>query len=185
MMLGLIQLREPAKSHNERDLDAYLLQLQGEPFRFFRFSYGDELTLHFGDLRPARSPKLKGRLYGAYILGVRASQWLLKFGKPGMIASQGEGMETISKEAIETKQWIAPNSRVVHATSFAIQSQNVFGLEIRFSDGTFLVIMPTTETESKDDDLPEIADWELLSPSGRLQAGPGLQWSFEPKPDVV
>ena len=36
----------------------------------WRVSYGDELTLHFGDLRPARSPKLKAKPYGAYILGL-------------------------------------------------------------------------------------------------------------------
>jgi hypothetical protein len=162
-----------------------LLQLQGEPFRFFRFSYGDELTLHFGDLRPARSPKLKRRLYGAYILGVRASEWLLKFGKPGMVASQGERVETISKDDFETKELIVPDSRVIRTIPFAIQPQESFGLEIAFSDGSLLVIMPTTETESTDDDLPEIADWELLSPSGRLQAGPGLEWSFEPKSDLV
>jgi hypothetical protein len=184
MTLGFIQLRKPLQSQDNRDLAAYLLQLQGEPFRFFRFSFGDELTLHFGDLHPARSPKLKGRLYGAFILGVRASQWLLKFGKPGMVASQGERVETISKEELETKELIVPDSRVIRTTPFTIQPQAAFGLEIALSDGSLLVIVPSAETEAKDDDLPEIADWELLSPSGRLQAGPGLQWSFEPKAET-
>lgn len=43
---------------NLSDLQVYLAQLVGEPFRFARVSYGDELTLHFGDLRPSRSPKV-------------------------------------------------------------------------------------------------------------------------------
>ena len=51
-------------------LEACLTQLVGEPFRFARVSYGDELTLHFGDLRPQRSPKLQQQ-YGTYVLGVQ------------------------------------------------------------------------------------------------------------------
>jgi hypothetical protein len=64
--------REQARSGKDlAGLMGYLTQLVGEPFRFSRVSYGDELTLHLGDLRPARSPKLKGKSYGAFILGVR------------------------------------------------------------------------------------------------------------------
>src|ERR1700676_2220419 len=59
------------------ELSTLLTQLIGEPFRFARVSYGDELTLHFGDLRPARSPKLHHHPYGAYMLGLRGSPWVL------------------------------------------------------------------------------------------------------------
>ena len=63
-LIDLRQAQEP--SHGALSvLAAYLAQLVGEPFRLARVSYGDELTLHFGDLRPGRSPKLKHKLYGA------------------------------------------------------------------------------------------------------------------------
>ncbi len=74
MQTNLIDLRRTPKPSAEdlAGLSACLAQLVGEPFRFARVSYGDELTLHFGDTRPARSPKLNDRfLYGAYILFFR------------------------------------------------------------------------------------------------------------------
>ena len=70
-------------------LHARLTQLIGEPFRFARVSYGDELILHFGDLRPARSPKFKNKMSGVYILGMRASAWLLKSGSDAVIVEAG------------------------------------------------------------------------------------------------
>ena len=56
-------------------LRGYVAQLVGEPFQFARVSYGDELTLHFGMLRPARSRKLANPPYGTYILRLRGSPW--------------------------------------------------------------------------------------------------------------
>ena len=73
-LIDLRQAHRPA-SDDFRGLQGYLAKLVGEPFQFARVSYGDELTLHFGDLRPARSPKLKSMPYGAYVLGLR--------GRPG------------------------------------------------------------------------------------------------------
>ena len=72
MATNLIDLGHTrAPSHDDLPgLFADLTQLVGEPFRFARVSYGDELTLHFGDLEQARSVKLKDKRYGAYILGV-------------------------------------------------------------------------------------------------------------------
>ncbi len=65
-----LDLTPKIESNNLEGLRAYLTQLIGEPFQFVRFSYGDELTLHFGTLKPAKSPKLKGKVYGSYVLGV-------------------------------------------------------------------------------------------------------------------
>jgi hypothetical protein len=46
-----------------------------------------------------------------------------------------------------------------------------------------LAVLPAIPDADGPDDqlLPEVADWELLSPFGLLNAGPGLKWSFEPK----
>jgi hypothetical protein len=172
---------------------AYLAQLVGEPFRFARVSYGDELTLHFGDLRPARSPKLKDRLYGAYILGVRGSSWILKSGSDSepLVLTAGLTLDALPpefgtplrNEEVESRQFIEPESRVSAATPFVVKPVNGFGLQLRMSDGSTLLVLPTVQEpdEPEDAGLPKLADWELLSPRGLLRADPGPEWSFEPR----
>src|SRR2546423_1423001 len=78
--LGFIAFRQKptAPGDDMGALRGSLAHLVGEPFRFLRVSYGDELTLHFGDVRSGRTRRTKDLHFGAYILGVRASGWLLK-----------------------------------------------------------------------------------------------------------
>jgi hypothetical protein len=188
-LIDLRQARE-SSSHDLPGLVGQLAPLVGEPFRFVRVSYGDELTLHFGDLEPARSPKLKGKLYGAYILGMCASPWVLKSGTEPLVVDGGvlhgpseSALGTpLRKEDVETQRFIEPDSRVLTAAPFVVKPVNGFGLELRFSDGSTLLVLPTISEpdEPEDEGLPELADWELLGPSGLLNAGPGLKWSFEP-----
>jgi hypothetical protein len=40
-----------------------------------RFSYGDELMLDFGERRPEERRLLAGQYRGAWVLGMRASEW--------------------------------------------------------------------------------------------------------------
>jgi hypothetical protein len=196
MSAHLIDLRQArnASPNNLLDLQAYLTQLVGEPFRFARVSYGDELTLHFGDLRPARSPKLRNKPYGSYILGVRGSPWVLKSGSEPLVLTAGLNSETlpdrlgkpIRKEELEANPLISPQSRVVVVTPFVVQPINGFGLQLRFSDGSTLFILPTLPEPAPEEAHPDIvvADWELSCPQGLLSAGPGLNWSFKPSSGV-
>ena len=172
-------------------LKSHLAQLVGEPFRFSRVSYGDELTLHFGDLKPARSPKLKGKLYGAYILGLRASPWTLKSGSDSMVLTAGDPLSAVpppfvtqlSKDELESGRFIETESRVLSATPFLIKPAEAFGLELRMSDGSSLLALPRAAGGGdgpEDEALPTLADWELSSPRGVLRAGPAAEWSFEP-----
>lgn len=169
-------------------LAARVAQLVGEPFRFVRMSYGDELTIHFGDLRPASSPKLKGKEYGAYILGVRASLWVLKsaatpaavFGGVEADAAGSMG-RLLSSSEIESGTFIEPQSRVVSATPFEVKPALGFGLQLKFADGSALTILPEQHADGDDAALPEIGDWELLGPHGTLTAGPGVTWRFDAK----
>src|SRR5262245_24407795 len=71
-----------------------LLPLLRQPSRFLRVSYGDELTLHFGDLRDARSPKLAGKPYGAFVLGLRASFWTLSSGTSRSVVVAESGQDS-------------------------------------------------------------------------------------------
>jgi hypothetical protein len=171
-------------------LQTYLAPLVGEPFRLARVSYGDELTLHFGDLHPSRSPKLPGYLYGAYLLGVRGSAWIIKSGSESLAVTAGLFPDSLpvdlgkplSNQDFEKNPIIQTESRVVEANPFPIKPINGFGLQLRFSDGSSLLILPTPPEayEPGDEALPELADWELLSPRGLLSAWPGLHWSFKP-----
>lgn len=194
MTANLIDLRRSrgAAPDDLPGLRAYLAQLVGEPFRFARVSYGDELTLHFGDVRPARSPRLKNRSYGAYVLGVRGSPWLLKAGTvPAVLSARvnagdvpSDFGEPVRKEDLEANPLIQPDSRVLTASPFVIKPVGGFGLQIRFSDGSTVHVFPAPDAADPDDEaLPELADWELLSPGGLLSAGPGVVWAFTPTPD--
>ncbi len=188
-LIDFHQAQKPS-SDDLPGLYARLAQLIGEPFRFARVSYGDELTLHFGDLRPSRSPKLKDKLYGAYILGMRASAWLLKSGSEPVIVEAGVLLDPISsglgkplsKDDLESQTWIKPGSLVLSATPFVVKPLGSFGLQLRLSDGSTIAILPTIQepNQPEEEGLPELADWDLTSPQGLLNAGPGLEWSFEP-----
>jgi hypothetical protein len=195
MTTNLIDLRHArnATADHLGELQAYLTQLIGEPFRFARVSYGDELTLHFGDLRPAHSPKLKGKKYGAYILGVRGSPWIVKSGTEPLVLASGISLDELPsglgkptrKEEFEANPHIVPESRVLSGEPFVVRPVSAFGLYLRTSDGSALLILPTgSEDESDAQTIPEVAlaDWELISPDGLLSAGPGLNWSFQPSP---
>ena len=188
-LIDLSQAQAPS-SDQLPGLYAYLAQLAGEPFRFARVSYGDELTLHFGDLKPARSPKLKDKPYGTYILGLRGSPWVLKSGSEPVVVTAGILIDptpaafgtSLRKEELESKKLIEPESRVLTAAPFVVKPVDRFGLQLRMSDGSTLSVLPTIPEpdEPGDEGLPKLADWELLSPRGLLRAGPGLEWSYEP-----
>lgn len=191
MTMNLIDLHEMKKEavSDLTGLQSCLLQIVGEPFQFARVSYGDELTLHFGALKPPKSPKLM-KEYGTYILGVRGSPWLIKSGtKPQMISADVNLLQNptefgtlISKEALEANPLIQPGSHVAGAIAFVVKPTDGIGLQISFSDGSTLHILPDIldEIDSFNDNaLPELSDWELLTPTGLLSAGPGLVWSYK------
>ena len=192
----LIDLRQTQKlSHdNVAGLSAYLAQLVGEPFRFARVSYGDELTIHFGDLRLARSPKLKHKSYGLSILGVRGSAWMLKSGSEAVIITSGMVSspalaaigQPLRKEDFEAATFLQPESRVLAAIPFVVNPVGGWGLQLRISDGSTFLVLPTSpEPEAPEDEgLPPLADWELATPRGLLSAGPDLDWSFTPTKEV-
>src|SRR5260370_377708 len=73
----------------------------------------------------------------------------------------------IGKEELEANPLIHPESRVVSVTPFVVKPVNGFGLQLRVSDGSTLLIFPTVpDDEPEEAANPEIAvaDWELASP---------------------
>ncbi len=77
---------------------------------------------------------------------------------------------------------VSPDARVVAASPFVFEAVLGYGLELVLSDGSRITILPSAAEppEPGDEALPEIADWELLSPQGSLKVGPGTKWTFTP-----
>lgn len=168
-------------------LAAYTSALVGEPFRLARVTYGGELTLHFGDLRPAKSPKLVGYLYGSYILGVCASPWLLKSADCSRLIEGGADFEPppgrgrlLTNAELHADPLVTPGARVTSAEPFAVAPTGAFGLHLGFADGSSFFAQPAAPRppEPGDEHLPPLADWELTTPAGDLDAGPGPGWTF-------
>jgi hypothetical protein len=203
MSTSLIELRDGTGQFPDDmlGLRAKLVELLGAPFRFARVSYGDELTLHFGDIRPARSRKLNKLPYGTYVLGVRGSSWVIKSGIEPVIWGSGvvpiiSGRPAVgtplSNTDLEGRTLFEVGSRVLQAEPFPVRPIEGVGLQLTMSDGSVLIVLPTPkepeeemvlptpkEPEEEKEALPELADWNLLSPHGLIQAGPGLRWSFQ------
>jgi hypothetical protein len=195
-MIELIDLKEIRLDCSDlSDLQTLLKQLIGQPFRFFRVSYGDELRLHLGDLQSYTNPKMRSRTKGSYIVGARASSWIV-FSAPQQILVASDDVridqtgsraaKSVDIKSIETGGFITPGSIIIFAG--ADRLAHGFSLQLRFSDGSRSVVLPRPEsyeavpedeTNSEDIGGIEIADWEILTPFERiLKVGPGLRWGY-------
>lgn len=185
-MLQSVDLRgiQP-ESSDRRLLRAYLQQLAGQPFLHFRFSYGDELSLHFGSPRRYPSPRLKDLRKGSYIIASRASSWyLLIDDPPSAIAGTCDdspiattGTEPLTKERLETAGFVKQGARILAADVVVFPSARAgFALTLVLSDGSRFLIRPNLDDPIQDDDP---ADWEVFTPYDRcIEVGPGLQWAY-------
>lgn len=194
-MLATVDLRgTQTESSDPVLLNAYLQQLVGEPFLQCRFSYGDELTLHFGQPREPRSKKLIHRVVGSFTLGARASGWYLKTAAiPAVYAARTpserdvpDGFTPITPRQLEQRALAIPGSKVILAEAIVHQDAagetSGFGCSLLLSDGTACLIIPDrTDGSDAANGLPPIADWELFTPFDRyLRVGPGAGWSYLP-----
>ena len=173
-------------------LGLYLQQLVGEPFLFFRESYGGELTIHFGIPKERKSRKLTNRVRGSYVLSVRGSLWMmiavekriLVLSDPPKQMPAAE-LKKLSAIDIEKSPPVRPGSQLVWALPHVDDLSGGIGLALGFSDQTRFIIRPeppySEDANSDDEDLPEIADWEMYTPIGRyLTVGPGQKWAYLP-----
>jgi hypothetical protein len=191
-MVGTVDLQSTCESTSDdvSGLWTYLQQIVGQPFLFFRESYGDELTLHLGTPREPASPKLRRRLRGSYVLTFRCSIWSLLSGtQPELTVAdplfRPEAIPARQLELAELEQVppIEPGTLIELARPFRSDASGGFGLLLVFADQSRLMIRPSPRALSDSDgaDLPEIADWELFTPYGRyLRVGPGPKWAYVP-----
>ena len=191
MTADSLQAIDPPSSTAPSDLQAMLRAVVGELFRFVRFSYPNQLTIHLGDLEMRRVGRFGDKPFGTYFLGVLASAWVLKSGRePRTIsnpaadpfAMSGPDGLPIDKAAVVADPLITPGARVVSAEAFLTTFHcGGYGLRIRFSDDAALVVLPSSEERDERGTPIPVADWVVISPLGALDAGPGAAWKFFPR----
>jgi hypothetical protein len=185
----------PPTTSDGTSFGAHLLQLVGEPYLFLRRSYGDELVLHFGERVQGAPRKAKHGEFryerGTCSLHLRGSAWVIKSGQVpavlsgGLVDEIGKALgEPLRPSNVETEASIAPGARVTAVIPFRVERPPVDGIGVRIdlSDGSTVVVIPTPdepqESPPEGTTLYEMADWELQTPHGTLQVGPGLKWHF-------
>jgi hypothetical protein len=191
-MLGTLDVR--GVQENSQDiacLRGYLQQLAGEPFLCARFSYGDELILHFGEPRKSRSKKLSHLVQGSYVVAARASSWYFKTAGGATVTMATNGSQAnvptafvpLTTEQVEGSQFTQPGARVVAADVAVVGPADAAGFtcSLLLSDGSSVLIVP--EIESAPDvgeAAQDVADWEVfITPHNRyLRVGPGPIWSY-------
>ena len=187
--LNLRDIQEPVEG-DLGILKLYLQQIVGQPFLFFRESYGDELTIHLGRPEERKSPRLKNRFRGSYVVTVRGSLWTMVAAEKGMLFLSDPPKELnraelkkLSFSELQQTPLISPDANVVWAIPFDDLSGGI-ALALGFSDHGRFIIRPAphhAEESSEDGELPEIADWEIYTPLGRyLRVGPGQKWAYLP-----
>jgi hypothetical protein len=191
MMVGTVNLRiaHGPTLDEAAWLTAYLQQIVGQPFLFFRESYGGELTLHLGapiTVQPP-NPKLKARTRGSYVLTFRGSAWALASGPEASITLAGPFLppggavgRSIELKELEQSPPVTPGAPLLWAVPGP--TPGGFGLLLLFADGSRLSLLPYPTPESAEDEtLPPVADWELFTPYEMyLKVGPGPKWAYLP-----
>lgn len=184
-MLEMIDLRRVQTSSSDQgELLILLNQLVGQPFLFFRVSYGDELRIHLGVSREIPGPKGMRLRRGSYTIGARASTWFFQpdsqpvlFIEADEVATNLPGrVEQVDIRHIESEGLVQPGSIVLDAK--APRMRHGFGLHLILSDGSALLIRPSPASEEEVEE-GEIADWEVFTPHERyLRVGPGFRWAY-------
>jgi hypothetical protein len=172
-----------------QDLWLYLQPLVGQPFLCLRESYGEEVTLHLGSYIPQASAKMKKRR-GTYVLAFRGSAWLMVTGRGWLTLSdqQSWGLMNTNAPLVEknlaTVPAVQPQAFVVRVSPYVDPVSQRIGLLLGFSDGSSIQLRPMAAEPEEDakatEQLPEIADWELLTLFGQyVRVGPGLVWQVK------
>jgi hypothetical protein len=79
---------------------------------------------------------------------------------------------------------IVAGARVTAVRPFIVERPvyKGIGVKVELSDGSSVVVIPSPEEAPEPvpdgTTISETADWELHTPQGNLQVGPGLKWHF-------
>lgn len=157
------------KAANRRSSDLALLcstvaGLFGKKCWNVAFTYGGELTLHFGRHVPYGVSQMAGKSKGEWMLGTRGTAWRL-FTPSGVISS-----DSGSEECLEGQAKVLEGRKVTNLS--VTVPDNVLTLAFG-TDHLFLIIPAAT------DDKHDLPYWELFMPAHQLVAfGPGSRWAI-------
>lgn len=128
-------------------------------------SYGDELTLHFGEQIPYLQPSMAGRKKGAWILGTRGTAWQLDQPVGTTINAEADLLSILKREVRQLEGSILQSLDIGYP---------VLSLSLNFSQGSQLTITPSIR-----DDEFDLPYWELFTPDCQvLKVGPKTSWSL-------
>ncbi|MDY6781440.1 MAG: hypothetical protein SW833_02615 [Cyanobacteriota bacterium] len=155
-------VRRIKKASDLNQIQGLTRKILGEPCWNAHLSYGDELCLDIGKKIPYTQKVMLGKEKGSWILGCRASQWILESQDKAIASSQ------LAPEGIEREVKVVEGSKI---TRFEIGYPDLI-LIVSFSNGCQLKIFPDLE------DL-DLSYWELFTPDAMLlEMGPGRIWSY-------
>lgn len=191
-MIALLDFRATLEcSSDHTRLRTCLQQLLGQPFLLMRLSYGDEVTLHFGQPGRYRSSKLAHLTKGSYVIGARASSWFLKTDEPPTVlmgtarpmSIAAKNFKRLTPEQVETSNALRVGARIVCTEAIQLETKEStygFGFSAALEDGASLLIVPPRAPKKRARGN-DVADWEVFTPHDRyLTVGPGLRWSYLP-----
>ncbi|MFM7365107.1 MAG: hypothetical protein ACKO11_11560 [Cuspidothrix sp.] len=154
------------------NLNQIIQPIIGETCHQVRFSYGDELRLHFGKMKPYDHPKLKHLCKGSWQLSTRATPWSLTFGNllSGIHSSILDMLP--DNELAKGLLKMLENTKL---TNFALGGNHDFTLTLSFEGEDNCNYEFILEPDLEDDS--GLAYWELLMPNEQiLIVGPGEFW---------
>ena len=129
-----------------------------------RFSYGDELTLHFGDRVSYAQRSMADLKKGSWILGTRGTNWQLSRASNCIVNS--DAIPETMRENVRHIEGLA-------LTALDINYPNL-GLILTFGEQLQLSVLPSLE-----DDNYDLPYWELFTPEQYvLKVGSRLTWSY-------
>lgn len=129
-----------------------------------RFSYGDELTLHFGDRVSYAQPSMANLEKGSWILGTRGTHWQLSRAFNCIVNS--DATPEIMRENVRQIEGLALTALDINYPSLGLVL--IFGERLQLSVLTCLA-----------DDEYELPYWELFTPEQYvLKVGSRLTWSY-------
>lgn len=160
-----------AETEVERSSDLTLLRstidgLVGKKCWRAAFTYGDELTLHFGRKVQYGLPAMAGKQKGEWRLGTRGTAW--KLFTPNGLISSAKGAQTALESQVKVLE-----GRQVTNVSVSIPD-NV--LTVAFGNDYLFRVLPSAA-----DDKVDLPYWELFMPNHKLVSfGPGDSWWCQP-----
>ena len=132
------------------DAERYVKRLGDEPLLRASFSYGGELRLHFGRPVSHENPRLVGRTHGEWVLGLRATPWVL-VGSGAILSRSHDEQQHALRHFEQLEGKLLNDARLRHSDA---------AITLRFDEDSWF--MALTEPRPRARNSLEL--WELLTP---------------------